>query len=435
MSKFQFRSAPFKTIFSIYLLFAAIFTVLYMLPFSHQQPLPFVDAFFLSCSAISATGLTTFTIAETLTMAGKIILLIQIEIGGIGIMALIGSLLIFLRTNAPVPSQTLMIFDQNQNSGRSISKLMTFIVLYTFVIEIAGFLLILPETLQHVKGGDGVFAAFFLSVSTFTNAGFEIFGNGLDYYQGAPFVLFVLACLIVLGVLGFSVVMELLHSRSKKKSLYFKVNIAVHICLLAAGFIFFFCAEFIWMPHFSWTDKVVQSLFFSAAPRSGGLASLDLHVFSFPSLLFMMVLMFIGGSPSSCAGGIRTTTFAVILAKLWSTIRGSNDTHMFKRTLFTEDVNKAFLVFFSFLFLFFLSFFVLSFTEKKPPFELAFELMSALTTSGLSLGITAALSTFAKLWLAAIMLIGRLGVIILIYTFVENKKSTIKFTKESILIG
>ncbi|GER73953.1 potassium transporter TrkG [Weizmannia acidilactici] len=379
MSKFQFRPAAFKMIFFIYILSTFFFSLLYVLPISHKQPLGFVDAFFLSASSISATGLTTFTVANTLTLAGKLILLIQMEFGGISIMALVGALLILLRTNAPVPSQTLMIFDQNQNSSRSISKLMSFIVTYTIAVKTAGFLLILPSALEN---GSSAFAAFFLSVSTFTNAGFEIFGNGLDDFKGKPFVLFVLSCMIILGVLGFAVVMELLHSRRKKKSLYFKVNVLMHLVLLAAGFLFFFLADFINMPGFSWKERIVQSLFFSAAPRSGGLASLDLHLFSFPSLLFMMVLMFIGGSPSSCAGGIRTTTFAVILAKLWFTIRGSNNAHMFRRTLFTEDVNKAFLVFFSFLFIFFTSFFVLSFTEKAPPFALAFETMSALTTCG-----------------------------------------------------
>ncbi|AEH53365.1 MULTISPECIES: TrkH family potassium uptake protein [Heyndrickxia] len=432
MSRFQFRPATFKMVFFMYLLGTVIFAILYLLPVSHKQPLLPSDAFFLSASAISATGLSTVTVAQALTTAGKIILLIQMEIGGIGVMALVGALLIVLRTNAPVPSQTLMIFDQNQNSSRSISKLMAFIVTYTLIVEAAGFLLILPAALHH---GSHSFAAFFLSVSTFTNAGFEISGNGLDDFKGEPFVLAVLTCMIILGVLGFAVVMEFLQSRRKKKSLYFKVNVLMHGILLLAGFLFFFFVDFIHMPGLSFTDKIIQSFFFSAAPRSGGLASLDLHVFSFPSLLFMIVLMFIGGSPSSCAGGIRTTTFAVILAKLWSVIRGSNETHMFRRTLFAEDVNKAFLVFFAFLFLFFFSFFVLSFTEKAAPFPLAFEIMSALSTCGFSLGITAGLTVFGKIWLAFLMLIGRLGVIILIYTFMNQKKSTIKYAKESILIG
>lgn len=158
MSRFQFRPATFKMVFFMYLLGTVIFAILYLLPVSHKQPLLPVDAFFLSASAISATGLSTVTIAQELTTAGKIILLIQMEIGGIGVMALVGALLIALRTNAPVPSQTLMIFDQNQNSSRSISKLMAFIVKYTLIVETAGFLLILPSALHH---GSHAFAAFF----------------------------------------------------------------------------------------------------------------------------------------------------------------------------------------------------------------------------------------------------------------------------------
>lgn len=432
---FKFRQSPFQVIFILYFSMILVFSVLYVLPISHVHAVSFIDAFFLSSSAMSATGLSSISITEDLSVTGQVFLLLQMQLGGIGIMAIFGALMIMLKRPISLPSQAVMTFDQNQKTPHSITKFILFIVGYAFLIEFVAFLFFLPSVLAHTNGAYGVFSAFFLAVSSFTNAGFDLFGNGLMDFSHNHVVLLTSTALIFLGSIGFPIVFEFLFSKQKKKSLFFKANVLVHIFLIVSGFLFFFFADFWHLSFYNLGEKLSNALFFSLSGRNTGLLTTDISLFSVPSILFAMMLMFIGASPSSCGGGIRTSTFAVIVVKIISIARGSRDAHMFKKTLHEEDVNKAFLIFFSFVSLFFISFFMLCFIENQSPYALSFEVMSALSTAGLSMGITAKLTVFSKIWLSLLMVIGRIGIIVLLYTFIENKTSTIKYAKESIIVG
>lgn len=432
---FKFRQSPFQVIFLLYFSMILLFSVLYSLPVSQNHHVAFIDAFFLSSSAMSATGLTSISITDDLSTTGQFFLLLQMQLGGIGIMAAFGALMIVLKRPISLPSQAVMTFDQNQKNPHSITKFILFIVGYAFLIECTAFLLFLPSVLDHTTGSYGVFSAFFLAVSSFTNAGFDLFGNGLFDFVGNHTVLLTSTLLIFLGSIGFPIVFEFLFSKQKKKSLFFKANMLVHIFLILSGFLFFLFADFWHSSLYTWGEKISNSLFFSLSARNTGLLTTDVSFFTVPSVLFMMMLMFVGASPSSCGGGIRTSTFAVIFVKIISIAKGSRDAHMFKKSLHEEDVNKAFLVFFSFLTLFFISFFLLCFVEEHSPYALAFEVMSALSTAGLSMGITAKLTVFSKILLSILMVIGRIGIIVLLYTFIENKTSSIKYAKESIIVG
>lgn len=437
MSRFQFKQHPFRIIFSLYFVFILLFAFIYKTPLMYHHDFSFVNAFFLSASAMSVTGLTTVSITDDLTRAGQLVLLFQIQFGGIGIMTILGSMLLLFKRNVSLPYQTLMSFDQNQKNLKSIGKLMMFIFLLTISVEFVGFLCFLPFILpQYDSLSEGLFVAAFHAGSSFTNAGFDLFGNSLFQFSHQPLFILITSLLIFLGVIGFPVILELLSPPNKRLSLYARVNLHVHIFLILIGFFIFLFVDVFWMKdEFSLTQRLTSALFLSVSARNAGLSIMDLHLLSFSSILIMMMLMFIGGAPSSCGGGIRTTTFAVVIMKIWSIIRGKSDVQMFKKSLYEDDVNKAFLVFFSFLGLFFVSLFVLSLVEKVNNLALAFEIMSALSTTGLSMGITDDLSTFSKIWLIILMIIGRTGVIVLIYSFVETKPSSVKYSKESMIVG
>lgn len=437
MSRFQFKQSPFRLIFLLYTVFIFLFTGIYALPTMHYGSISFVDLLFLSTSAMSVTGLSTISVAHDLTKAGQVVLFLQIQFGGIGIMAFLGSMMLIFRRKVSLPYQTLMSFDQNQRNLKSVGKLMLFIVSFMVIVETVGFLCFLPFVAPHYDHfKDALLPTMFHAGASFTNAGFDLFGGSLVSFSHQPLFLFLTSVLIFLGVMGFPVVMELLTKGKRKLSLYTKVNLTVHMILIMIGFIVFLCVD-LWHVRgdYSITERITNSLFFSITSRNAGMTTLDLNLLSFPSLLIMMSLMFIGGAPSSCGGGIRTTTFAVVVMKIWSIIRGKSDVQMAKKSLYEEDVNKALLVFFSFAGLFLFSLFSLSIIEGGHIRQLAFEIMSALSTTGLSLGGTASLTTFSKIWLCVLMVVGRLGIVVLIYSFVDTKPSSVKYAKESMIVG
>lgn len=437
MSKVQFKNKPFRIIGLLYLLLSLFFMVLYLLPISLNQPLGIVDAWFLSSSAMSVTGLSTINVTEHLTTFGKTVLLIQIQLGGIGIMAAIGVLLMMFSQNMSLSNQTLMSLDQNQKGLKSIKKLILFIFGFTFLIEAIGIIIFFPTVhSMHEDLPTTLFISVFHATASFTGAGFDLFGGSLIDFSTHSIFVVTSAALIFLGAIGFPTMLDLLFSKGKKKSLYTKVNVYTHLSLLLVGFVLFLNFEFLSsFSAFDLKDKIMNALFLSVTSRSAGLSTVDLGILSSSSIFLLLFLMFIGGSASSCAGGIRTTTFAVLVAKFISIVKGREDVVIFKKSLHEEDVNKSYMVFFVFMGLFLISTMFLSHIENFPLELLMFEIMSALTTTGLSIGITEELSAFSKVWLSVLMIIGRIGTISMIYTLIKPKKTTTKYVKEHLIVG
>lgn len=437
MIHLKFKDSPFLTIISLYVFFTLLFSLFYMLPVSLTHSLSFIDALFLSASGMSVTGLATIDVTQQLSVVGKLFLLIQIQFGGIGIMAILGSFLILFNKKLSLPHQTLMSFDQNQKSLKSIKPLILFIVSFTGIIELVGCLFFFPIFYRESHDiPHAIFMSVFHAVSSFTNAGFTLLDHGLSYYAtNTPFVLGT-SILIILGVIGFPTFLEFFYSRNKKKSLYTKLNLLTHGTLLVVGFLCFYLLERQNTLHiFNFTDSLTNAFFLSATSRNGGLSTVSIGSLMPSSLYLLMLFMFIGGSASSCGGGIRTTTFAVLVSKIISIAKGQKDVVIFKKRVDNEDINKAIFVFIVYFTLFFVSSLVLCFVEKTPMEPMAFEVMSALSTTGLSTGITTDLTTFSKIWLLILMIIGRIGVLSLVYGLLQPKESSIRYQKETVIVG
>jgi Trk-type K+ transport system membrane component len=437
MSKVNFKSSPFRIIAALYLASIFFFAILYLLPMSTVTPMHLMDAWFLSSSAMSVTGLSSINITEQLTVIGQAVLMIQIQIGGLGIMVILGVLLMFFNQNMTLTQQTLISLDQNQKGLKSMKKLVSFIVIFSLLFELVGLMIFFP--IIHQESGEvgaSIFISLFHAIASFTGAGFDLFGGSLiDYSSHALFVL-TSSVLIFLGAIGFPTLLDLFFSKGRKKTLFTKVNILTHGFLLVIGFFLFLFFEFQGsFVSFNFIDKVTNAFFLSMTSRNAGLSTIELDMISSNTLFLLLMLMFIGGSASSCAGGIRTTTFAVLVAKVISVIKGKGEVVIFKKSLHDEDVNKSFLVFFSFLGLFLFSTIVISTVESFSLEYIMFEVMSALTTTGLSVGITEDLTNFSKIWVSMLMIVGRIGIIAIVYTLIKPKKTSSKYIKEHIIVG
>lgn len=437
MLKTNKKISPFKTILMLYVACIFLFSTLLYLPFSNNGTLSYIDALFVSTSALSVTGLTPVDVSEVFTTTGQALLMLEFQIGGIGVLALFTYILFFLGRDFSLSQLLLISADQNQIGIKSIRKIMLTILLVTVIIESLGIAATYPAIAdKYGHNWNSLFMSSFHSVSSFTNAGFDLFGDSLVGFQNDPMFLLATSFLIILGVLGFPLVMDVLNIKKKKKTLYTKVNLLVHGSLLVFGFIIFFVAE--WsntLKDLTVANKAINAFFLSSTARNGGLSSIDINTLGTGALVVLMFLMFVGGSSSSTGGGIRTSTFAVLVTKLWSIGIGREETVLFKKTIPTPTVEKSFLIFFTFLLFFFTSLATISFIEPFSLKEISFEVLSALTTTGLSTGITGELTTFSKLLLSLLMLIGRIGIMSWIYLFIKESKSKTKYIKEDIIVG
>ncbi len=284
----------------------------------------------------------------------------------------------------------------------------------------------------------------FHSISAFTNAGFDIYGDSLATFASDYMVQIVTMLLVLLGAIGFPVLIELYQYIKNKKnnyrfSLYTKITGIMFLALIVGG------AAGIWLleknlyfASLNWHEKLFYSLFNSVSTRSAGFYTMDLNDFSNPTQMLLATLMFIGASPSSVGGGIRTTTFAVILLTLVNYAAGRSEVRVFRRTVKQEDIIKSFVVFTAATMIVIVSTVLLSYTEHShlPLISIIFEICSAFGTSGLSMGITGELSSEGKWVLMIIMFIGRIGVLSLLFIFRTNKrKQNFHYPKEDIIIG
>lgn len=439
---------PFQLIALGYLLFAILGTVLISLPFSLQPGVEFglVDALFTATSAVSVTGLTVVDTKDTFSTTGKFILAFLMQFGGIGIMTL-GTLVFVMRGNQIRLRERMMIrADQNQPSLQGMVYLILFIFKAAVLLELLGALILTLHFMSNYQAPflSALGSGLFHSISGFTNCGFDLFGNSLQSFQDDYVVKSVIGLLLLAGSIGFPVLLEInanisswRKQRRVKFSLYTKITTITFFVLLLVGFIFVLQSEqngtLAGMP---WYQKITVSFFQSLTTKSGGFSLVDIRAYNPSTLMFFCLLMFIGASPSSCGGGIRTTTFAVLILSLLSFLKGKSSVKVFRRELFQEDITKAFMVFFVAVMLVVAAVIILSAIESFSTKELLFEICSAFGTTGLSMGITASLSTAGKTVLIILMFIGRIGLVPLLFLFRGRKpEDRYHYVKEHIIVG
>ncbi|QAS51229.1 TrkH family potassium uptake protein [Halobacillus litoralis] len=439
--------SPFQLIAIYYLVAVTISSILIALPVGHRDgvQLNFIDILFTAVSAVSVTGLTTVPTAETFNTTGVFILALVLQFGGIGVMTLGTLIWLVLGKKIGLKERRLIMTDQNQTSFQGMVRLVKEIVIVVLIIELIGFLILGTYYLQYFDPGEAYLQGFFGAISAMTNGGFDITGESLRLFKDDYFVQFINMILIISGAIGFPVLIEvkqyIMHNSEEKTirfSLFAKLTSFTFFALVIFGAVMISILEF---NHFfsdkSWHEVFFYALFQSVTTRSGGLATVDINQFTEQTQIFMSSLMFIGASPSSVGGGIRTTTFALVVIFVLTFARGGNHIRIFRREIHPEDLNKAVVVTMVALFVCFSAVMALSITEPFTLNEILFEVCSAFGTVGLSLGITPGLSSFGKCVLMLLMFLGRIGLLTFLFSFKKQDKAQGKyhFPKERIIIG
>ncbi|MCH6268112.1 MULTISPECIES: TrkH family potassium uptake protein [Neobacillus] len=450
MKKLQSKTrelSTFQLIFIFYLSALIISTLLLKLPFAHlpNVKISFIDAMFTAVSAVSVTGLSVISLKDTFNNFGIFLLCVILQLGGLGIMSLSTFLWVMLGKKVGLKERQLIMIDNNQSNLSGLVHLAKRIFIFIISIEFIGGIILGIHLLKYY---DGILSAFkhgfFISISATTNAGFDITGASLIPYDQDYFVQFMVALLIVLGAIGFPVIVEVLDFflslRSKKRfhfTLFTKLTTMTFIILTLLGGIFIFLLD---IDHFfsdkNWHQTLFYSFFHSVTTKSAGLATLDISELTQSNQLFMSLLMFIGGSPSSASGGVRTTTFAIVVLTIIFYAQGKGSVKIFKRELNHDDVIKSFIVMTTAAFLCLLSIIILSITEKSTLIPIIVEVTSAFGTNGLSLGLTSNLTTFGKILIMILMFIGRIGIVTcLLMLRGKGRKETFHYPKEKVIIG
>ncbi len=437
---------PSQIIVSFYLIAAIVSVCLLSLPIALQPGVKwsFVDIVFTAVSALSVTGLTVVTTADTFSTTGVFFLLFILQFGGIGIMTLGTFFWLLIGKKIGMKERQLIMTDQNQSYLSGLVRLMKQILLIIVIIELIGTLVLGTYFLNYFSSWqEAYFQGLFASVSATTNAGFDITGSSLIPFASDYFVQFVTIILLTLGAIGFPVLIELKDFLTSKKrsfnhfSLYTKLTTVTFFALMIFGTIVILLFE---ANHFfvdkSWHESFFYALFQSSTTRNGGLATMDVSLFSEPTLLALCFLMFIGASPSSVGGGIRTTTFAVILLLLFSFAKGQKNIKVFKREIHEDDIRKSVVVSFLAFLICFVAIVILLETEQFSLMPIMFEVSSAFGTTGLSMGITPELSQIGKMVIIALMFIGRIGILSFIFLFHRNQTQVkYHYPTERIIVG
>ncbi len=441
------RLTSVQLIVLFYTVAAIISTTLLSLPIAHKPDMhwSFIDALFTAVSAISVTGLTVVPTSETFSVTGYFILAFILQFGGIGIMTLGTFIWILFGKRIGLKDRQLIMTDQNRSSFSGLVKLMRQILIIVLAIELIGALILGVYFIGYYPTWEEAFIqGFFASVSATTNAGFDITGTSLIPFANDYFVQTINIILLILGAIGFPVLIELKEWISHKGetpyrfTLFTKLTTLTFFLLIVLGTLFILLFE---KNHYfsdkSWHESLFYSLFQSVSTRNGGLATMDVSEFTNPTLMFMSGLMFIGASPSSVGGGIRTTTFAIMILSIYFFAKGRSTIKVFGREVHPEDILRSFIVIATAFFICFSA--ILAMIYFEPEFsimEIIFEVMSAFGTTGLSMGITADLSTIGKVIIIALMFIGRIGIFSFLF-LIRGKTINEKYhyPKERVIIG
>lgn len=434
-----------------YLAAILIGSSLLMMPWATREgQMAWIDALFTATSALCVTGLTVVDTGSTFSFYGQVLIMTLIELGGLGIMTF--AALLYLSTGWGISMRQRSFIQETFSSDflRDIKKLVIFIFSFTFVAELAGTLLLMPCWDKGFSLGQNIFYSLFHSVSAFCNAGFSLFPDNFMGYRSNILLNITITSLVILGGIGFPVIRELLSVMQEEKrvrlSLHTKVTLAVTAVLIVFGtFIFWVLESNNYMAGMPWWEKILMSYFQSVTTRTAGFNTMDFSLLGNATLMFTILLMFIGASPGSAGGGIKTTSAGALFVVLWNRIKGNETNNIFKATLPQEIVSRAITVFIVSIFfiIFILSLLMIGqqgsvlIQQSRGLFlEYFFEAVSAFGTVGLSMGITPRMDSLSKFLIIVTMLVGRVGILTLVYVVISRREAPrYSFAEENVLIG
>ncbi|MBP3633026.1 MAG: Trk family potassium uptake protein [Oscillospiraceae bacterium] len=435
------RMTPFQFII---LGFAGVIlagALLLMLPISSKNAMvtPFHEALFTSTSAVCVTGLVVQDTAAYWSVFGQGIILMLIQIGGLGVITVAASFALLSGRKITLLQRSTMQEAICAPKVGGIVRLTAFVIKATFLFEMLGFIAMMPTFIQDF-GVKGIWMSFFHSVSAFCNAGFDIMGTEVDKYVSlTPYaanstINITIMLLIVIGGIGFLTWEDIYTNKYhfKQYRMQSKVILTTTAFLIMLPAVFFF-VDFAELPI---KERILGSLFQSVTPRTAGFNTTDLTLMSGAGQAILIVLMLIGGSPGSTAGGMKTTTFAVLLSNVIASFRRKEDPQFFGRRIEAKTVKNAATILVMYVSLVFSGAMIISVTEGLPFDTCLFETASAVGTVGLTMGITPQLGVLSRYVLMSLMFLGRVGGLTLIYAALSGShKNLSKLPQERITVG
>lgn len=441
----QMNMSPPQLIILIFVLLIIIGSILLALPVSSADGISirWLDALFTATSAVCVNGLVVIDTGSSFSIFGQIIIMILIQIGGLGFMTLGVMIAIILGKKIGLKQRLIIQQTTHSRSSQGLIKLSLYIILIALSCEIIAAFILTFRWMGDMGLEQAIYYAVFHSVSAFNNAGFALWPDSLSSYIHDPIVNLTIVTLFVSGGLGYIVVVELFRKRSWRKfSVHTKVVLITTGVLTLSGFMLLFILES-WnsatFGELTWGERVSAAFFQSATPRSAGFNTIEIGNMLSSSQLILIILMFIGASSGGTGGGIKTNTFVVLILATLNTFRGGGPIHVFHRRISAETVMRALAVVISSITCVFIVALLLTITEgmlEDHFLEVLFEATSAFSTTGLSMGLTSELSPIGKFIVTVTMFIGRLGPLTLAYALAKKKRaSKINYPEDHILIG
>lgn len=441
------RLAENPAVLVLFTFFLAIFvgSLLLLLPNAtvEGKTTSVLGALFTSTSATCVTGLIVYDTGTHFTLFGQSIILFLIQIGGLGIMTVSSAFAIMLGQKMSLKGESVMQDVVNEQSKVDMISLVKSILIITFIFELLGALqMYFTFSTGMYRPAKAIYYSIFHSVSAFCNAGFCLYSDSFMRFNSNFNINFVITSLIIVGGIGFPVLADIRRTYLKKfsfkrLSLHTKIVLTSTLFLIILGTIgFYFSEMYAEMKGFSFLDRIYASYFQSVTTRTAGFNTIDNANLSMSSVFLSIILMFIGASPGSTGGGIKTTAFIVIVVSVLAMFRGNRDVNIFNRRVSNDAIKKVMaLIAASITFISFMIFLLLMF-EPFSFEKILFEAFSAFGTVGLSMGITSKLSDFGQIIITLLMYLGRVGPLTLIFAISERKDKThFKFVSEKITIG
>lgn len=414
------------------------------LPVFHEPNanITFGESLFTATSAITVTGLNVIDPGSTFNHWGELLLIIFIQIGGLGFMTFGIWIFVLLGRKISLKQRLLMQENTGHIHLQGIVRLALHLLWITLGFEITGGLILAAIWQKTMGWPEAIFQGIFHAVSAFNNAGFSLFSNSLMDYATNPLVNIIIMALILLGGIGFVVILEIINKKFsfKKLSLHTKVTLIANLALISIGLIFFFAIEFLntkTIGTYGFGGKFITSLFQVVTTRTAGFNSIDISGLRQATLFIFLIYMFIGASSGSTGGGVKVTTFSVIWLTIRAVLRGKKHVTIFNRTLPFQLVLRSMVVLTLSLTVVIISSLILDITETGVPFlDILFEATSAFGTVGLSTGLTPHLSQLGRVVIMITMFIGRLGPLTFGFALAKKEEEEhFKYPEEKLMIG
>ena len=434
------KLTPPQLLALMFLCLIAVGGILLKLPFATESGISWTDAFFMSASAATCTGLASLDLASAFTLFGEIVIVLLVQVGGLGIMTFAVLVVIMLGKKIGIKQRLVMQEALNHPSLGGVIHLVRNLLIFAFVMECIGAIFLAVKWVPEMGWQKGIYFSIFHAVAAFNNAGFALWPDNLSRFVGDPLINLVVSVLIITGGLGFTVVFDMLYHRFKFRqlSLHSKVmlvsTLIINVVAIMAVFLFELSNPNT-LGKLTASEKFWAAYFQAISPRTAGFNTIDIGALNEPTVMLMILLMFVGAGSTSTGGGIKLTTFIVIVYAVINFVKGKEETVIFQRTIRNQVIFRSLAILsvsVGFIFVATMILVILEDTDLMPVF---FEVVSAFGTVGLSMNFTSQLSGIGKIIIICTMFLGKLGPLTLLYSISKPEKVKIRYPDGELFTG